>query len=194
MSRRERRAQEANGRRYLALLDAERQCGTCNACCVVPPITTPGFEKGADEPCAHLAERGCGIYSDRPDVCRAYQCAWRVGLLHLADRPDRLGILIDLGLDKQPGDCLVATELVPGALEAKRARLQAYADVYDVPIQPVGLVAEGKRVPGAPARGGVRRHPGDATPFPVQGGPCHAPRHVGKKAGSESGETSAGDE
>jgi len=39
---------------------------------------------------------GCGIHAHRPPVCRRYRCLWLAGGLDDADRPDRLGALLDL--------------------------------------------------------------------------------------------------
>jgi hypothetical protein len=39
---------------------------------------------------------GCGIYHDRPQICRAYQCLWRQGGLEDDERPDETGGIVDL--------------------------------------------------------------------------------------------------
>jgi hypothetical protein len=38
---------------------------------------------------------GCRIHPRRPGVCRAYRCAWLAGAFGDADRPDRLGAVLD---------------------------------------------------------------------------------------------------
>lgn len=76
----------------------DRSCGTCTACCVYLQIETGGIEKPAGVPCRHLtACNGCGIYDDRPQLCRTYHCLWR-SVDAMADewRPDRSGILMQL--------------------------------------------------------------------------------------------------
>lgn len=46
-------------------------CTCCGACCVAPDIAALG--KAVGVPCPHLtAEHRCGIYEDRPQVCRDY--------------------------------------------------------------------------------------------------------------------------
>jgi Fe-S-cluster containining protein len=47
-------------------------CFQCGTCCIAPDIST--LRKPVGVACAHLtAERRCGIYPDRPAVCRHYQ-------------------------------------------------------------------------------------------------------------------------
>ncbi|HOF87752.1 MAG TPA: YkgJ family cysteine cluster protein [Armatimonadota bacterium] len=47
-------------------------CRKCGTCCIAPDIST--LKKPIGVPCAHLtAEHMCGIYPERPAVCREYQ-------------------------------------------------------------------------------------------------------------------------
>jgi hypothetical protein len=52
--------------------------------------------------CAHCSTDGCGIYDDRPEVCRGFQCLWLASqripghALPPAMRPDRSGVVLDL--------------------------------------------------------------------------------------------------
>jgi hypothetical protein len=39
---------------------------------------------------------GCSIHATRPGICRAYRCLWLRGGLEGADRPDRLGAVVDV--------------------------------------------------------------------------------------------------
>ncbi len=45
-------------------------------------------------PCKHLAATGCGIYADRPNVCREFLCGWRL-FDDMGDdwRPDLSGVM-----------------------------------------------------------------------------------------------------
>jgi Fe-S-cluster containining protein len=46
-------------------------CFQCGTCCIAPDISTLGKPVGV--PCVHLTpERRCGIYPERPAVCRDY--------------------------------------------------------------------------------------------------------------------------
>ncbi|MNR80438.1 hypothetical protein D3C72_111610 [compost metagenome] len=51
------------------------QCVACGACCAAPDISTLGKPLGL--PCKNLLDdMRCGIYADRPAVCRNYQLDW----------------------------------------------------------------------------------------------------------------------
>ena len=48
------------------------ECARCGTCCVAPDIST--LQKPAGERCPHLdATFSCGIYAERPAVCRGYR-------------------------------------------------------------------------------------------------------------------------
>lgn len=70
-------------------------CGSCTACCYAPPFLDDGertpfpttrdwnqmkqvWQKrllaSPDGTCSHLTPEGCSIYSDRPNVCRRFDC------------------------------------------------------------------------------------------------------------------------
>jgi hypothetical protein len=70
-------------------------------------------------PCPQLREApaapGCSIHAERPPICRAYRCLWLAGGLEEADRPDRLGAILD-----------VATEGVVTRLRVHEARPGVY--------------------------------------------------------------------
>ncbi|MCR3690974.1 MULTISPECIES: YkgJ family cysteine cluster protein [Citrobacter] len=73
-----------------------RNCNECDVCCTYLRIEKPELTKKADVRCPHLSEqRGCGIYDERPDVCRTWYCGWRI-MPFLRDdmRPDHSKILI----------------------------------------------------------------------------------------------------
>ncbi len=100
-----------------------RSCGECHACCV-----TLGFEAREGEAsfakphgvaCPQLVQLRCGIYADRPPVCRRFECGW-LSAPNLPDslRPDRSGVLFSLNSNLHgDGDAVYAYELRPGALE-----------------------------------------------------------------------------
>jgi len=53
-------------------MSEDTPCFRCGTCCIAPDISTLGKPVGA--PCRHLtAEHLCGIYADRPAVCRDYR-------------------------------------------------------------------------------------------------------------------------
>jgi hypothetical protein len=52
-----------------------KTCGTCMMCCKVPLIEE--LDKPAGQWCRHaVIGKGCGIYEDRPSVCRNFLCQW----------------------------------------------------------------------------------------------------------------------
>lgn len=71
-----------------------RKCGSCHFCCVFVPFET--FGKPAGVRCPALYHKGCRIYATRPEVCRAWSCAWlyqpETAGMH---RPDLAGYCID---------------------------------------------------------------------------------------------------
>jgi hypothetical protein len=75
--------------------------------------------------CAALGPRGCTIYERRPRICRGYRCLWLQGQLDEADRPDRLGAVLDL-VQEGAGTLLAIREATTDALE-ENPRLAAIA-------------------------------------------------------------------
>lgn len=77
---------------------AGRSCGACSLCCTL--LRVDELAKLGGRPCRHqqVGNPGgaCGIHARRPEVCRAYRCLWLRGSLRDADRPDRLGAVLDL--------------------------------------------------------------------------------------------------
>jgi len=73
-----------------------RECGECTACCINLRIEEASLKKHAGTPCSHLIEKkGCGIYGERPEVCRNWYCAWRfMAQLDSEWRPDKSNILL----------------------------------------------------------------------------------------------------
>jgi hypothetical protein len=75
----------------------DRPCGDCVACCVVTHIDTPELVKPEMTVCPHCTGGGCGIYEDRPQVCRTYNCGYkRIPSLPEDTRPDRIGVMFTL--------------------------------------------------------------------------------------------------
>lgn len=78
-----------------------RTCGTCSLCCKLPgvytlPEQTPALTKPPNQWCQHCkVGSGCGIYDNRPQPCRNFDCLW---LVHpeMAEelRPDRSHVIM----------------------------------------------------------------------------------------------------
>jgi len=116
-----------------------RECGACSLCCTV--LRVDELRKLGGVPCVHQrAEGGCDIHPRRPGICRAYHCLWLRGGLEDADRPDRLGAVLDV-MGDGTHTWLEIREARAGAFDAS-ARLRAVADHYrrSMPVR-VGDVA-----------------------------------------------------
>ena len=102
-----------------------RRCGSCSLCCSV--LRVDDLAKLGGRPCMHqIAGAGCAVHAVRPNVCRAYRCAWLAGAFRDDDRPDRLGAVLDL---VPRGECirLVIRQAEPDAFD-RSARLRAIAE------------------------------------------------------------------
>lgn len=76
-----------------AELEVGRSCGDCTVCCHVCGV--PELDNPPGTACAHVCAKGCEIYADRPGGCRVYACAWKLGFGPDAERPDRVGGLLE---------------------------------------------------------------------------------------------------
>lgn len=80
---------------------AERSCGSCSLCCTV--LRVDPLRKLGGVPCIHQREGShapCAIHGlpERPNLCGDYRCAWLRGQYEDADRPDRMGAVLDVSL------------------------------------------------------------------------------------------------
>jgi len=73
----------------------ENNCGACGLCCKL--LNVPGMAPDGVW-CQHAKPGNgagcCTIHDQRPDICRGYDCAWRLGLTQL--RPDGCGIVFEI--------------------------------------------------------------------------------------------------
>ena len=80
--------------------EASRRCGECDLCCRL--LRVDDLAKLGGVPCTYLRDpaadgaAGCGVHELRPEICRGYRCLWLRGSFDDADRPDRLGAILDL--------------------------------------------------------------------------------------------------
>ena len=122
MSRALRRGQAKASERSSAMKARTRECGTCTACCVAKGVKA--LDKPAFERCRNLVEgvKGCSIYAARPRECADFECMWKLGMFAGADRPDRLGIVVDVTMGENreawvDGQAFVVREALEGGLE-----------------------------------------------------------------------------
>lgn len=124
--------------------NAPRDCGGCNVCCTAMKVAP--LDKPAGAPCAHQTEAGCGIYGDRPSVCKVWFCMWVRDEGRIFDdvdhRPDRLGVFFTASPRDEAGrQTIFAHEIRPKASDEPDARsviefLRQAAPVAVVPYQP----------------------------------------------------------
>jgi hypothetical protein len=121
---------------------AHRSCDGCVQCCIVLGIKAPELKKDPGVRCRHLAGAGCGIYRDRPVVCREFLCLWRLlDDLPEAARPHDCGVLFTYQWNHAP-DALCNWSIVGVAVNglddfdhpATRAALDALTEVAAMPI------------------------------------------------------------
>lgn len=127
----------------------DRRCGPCQACCTAYGVKE--LRKPYQTPCQFQCPEGCSIYTHRPDTCRTFACAWRIGLGEDHDRPDLSGFLVTLEMpDGIDGPVYVdALELRPDVLNSTEGGSRARAVVRNtVPL-------------AGPVLGGVRLYPHD---------------------------------
>ena len=94
----------------------ERACGTCNACCMLPPILEP-LNKTAGVWCKHCdVGIGCSIYKRRPKQCRDFLCQWILGEGEEEERPDKIGLMFDMMTFPVIGMTFLIFEFLEGKL------------------------------------------------------------------------------
>ena len=87
----ERRAVKAR-LEWLSVVTSGRACGECQECCWIPEI--PELGQQAYERCHHQCKTGCGVYNERPPVCRDFTCVWLSGQFEEKHRPDKIGLVV----------------------------------------------------------------------------------------------------
>jgi hypothetical protein len=110
--------------RFLPVVRApEDGCGSCTQCCKAMAIKE--LEKPPDVWCRHaLKGRGCGIYADRPESCRVFECVWLSSAKRPPSlRPDRIHGL----MTSTPGGHLVLHEDPGWPGHARRALAEMLA-------------------------------------------------------------------
>lgn len=108
-----------------------RVCGACTMCCTTLAVHEIG--KPGNHRCEHERRRtsrhkaGCAVYAERPAACGFYRCGWLDGLFAKGDRPDKVGLLVDVvegvlpGLSRLAGFNVVCVrEAWPGAHRSHR--------------------------------------------------------------------------
>jgi len=101
-----------------------RSCGPCRACC--KPFAVPEVGKHDAGWCPKSTQfHGCTIYETRPIACKKFACIWLNGKGEENDRPDLLGVMMDME-DFQLGERTIGIlhlwEIKVGAIDSQRVR------------------------------------------------------------------------
>lgn len=90
-------------------------------CCEVMAVYA--LEKPPWSRCANQCAGGCGIYAERPEECRTFDCGWLKGMLSESeqDRPDRNGMMFVIWTPRR----IWTVEVRPQAFRAETVRRAA---------------------------------------------------------------------
>lgn len=70
-----------------------RECGECDVCCRgFLTVQVNEIKVELNNPCPHVCN-GCGIHDTRPEVCRAFQCAWKIEGWDDDQQPHKSGVI-----------------------------------------------------------------------------------------------------
>jgi hypothetical protein len=104
-------------------------------------LDVPETHSIAGWPCRHLRARGCGEYRDRPEACREFYCAWRLGLSELDPREH--GCVVTL-TETTVGMAYLVLESAVGSSDPHREAL--LADARAMPgVEAVVFAPPGRR-------------------------------------------------
>jgi Fe-S-cluster containining protein len=105
-----------------------RPCGDCSACCEGHIRgNSYGNLFGYHKPCVFLVDKACSIYKDRPNTCKAFQCAWSQGLFPEWMKPNLTGIIISVETNSEYNkQYLRATEISPIVNNSVYTELEAF--------------------------------------------------------------------
>lgn len=108
-----------------------RECGNCSLCCTVMAVRE--LDKGANTSCVNDCGGSCGIYEQRPQSCRDFECLWLKGVVPQSVKPNECDVVLGATLD---GNGMVA--YVPSS----RAHAHEHGDIKRL----IDLVAKDRPV------------------------------------------------
>lgn len=136
------------------LNDELRPCGDCMLCCKVMAIKE--LDKPCDKWCQHAARGletvhkgadglvqigGCKIYDERPDVCRGFNCLWKLGVLPEEYKPNKIHAVVWASDENPPVVVVSIDKSFPGVQKSEPVKtlIETMASGYKT------LVAEGSK-------------------------------------------------
>lgn len=76
------------------VVQTQRVCGGCTACCKTHEVTE--IQKPIGQWCPDCAiGKKCRVYANRPDSCKDFVCQWLKGYSEEHQRPDKSKIVVD---------------------------------------------------------------------------------------------------
>ena len=110
--------------------NSTRECGDCNACCIILPVTP--LNKPAGVPCEHLCQSDegcCSIYDKKPSACTTYECAWLEEFIPIEAQPTEIGVVFERMWVEFPKrlDILMAMPIYDGALDENIELIESIA-------------------------------------------------------------------
>lgn len=125
-----------------------RECGDCEACCIVPSIS--GL-KSVNTVCPNLDQskscHKCKIYEYRPKECSDFECSWKLGYGDHNSQPNKNNLLTTIK-EFNNGVWIIAIETAHNsAVTSGKNILIDLANGYDLPIiiQSFNGIATGDR-------------------------------------------------
>lgn len=98
-----------------------RDCGSCDVCCIVPGIDHPELIKEPNVVCPNLNQskscEKCKIYETRPEgPCAGFECSWKLGYGNEDDIPNKNNLLTTMRSFNN-GDWIIAIETAGDAVQ-----------------------------------------------------------------------------
>ncbi len=75
-----------------------RECGDCALCCkVLEIVESEDLDKPPGQWCRHWSKKcGCAIYEKREEVCKIFNCFWKVGLIPEDLKPNKTKCVLSM--------------------------------------------------------------------------------------------------
>jgi hypothetical protein len=106
-----------------------RDCDECQACCNLVGVEQLGKPFATN--CEHQCSAGCGIYQNRPGVCRVFSCGWKLRPDMPPElRPEKCGLVlaVEESITIANGFDFYVYEVWPGAFATMSDRFRFVID------------------------------------------------------------------
>ena len=104
----------------------KRECGECRECCIVMDVHS--MDKPGGVACKHLCRDGCGIYLNRPNDCREFECVWLQGGLTSTMKPSRVNTVAWFSqISNEEGDWLPVLRITSHPGQKRNTKMLKWA-------------------------------------------------------------------